>query len=64
MPTEIFDVEKFLELSERAKECRVRRKEDVVKLKLRLPKKLYTLKASPEEAENILSQISCELVEV
>ncbi len=64
MPTEIFDVEKFLELSERAKECRVRRKEDVVKLKLRLPKKLYTLKTSPEEAENILSQISCELVEV
>ncbi len=64
MPTEIFDTEKFLKLSEKAEECRVRRKEDVVKLKLRLPSRLYTLKTSPEEAEDILGQISCELVEV
>jgi ferritin-like protein len=63
LPTEIFDVEQFVELSARAEECRVRRKENVVKLKLRLPKKLYTLKASPEEAEKILPRISCKLVE-
>jgi len=64
LPTEIFDKERFLELSERAVECRVRRREDVVKLKLKLPKKLYTLKTSPEEAETIIGQISCRLVEV
>ncbi|UCD72716.1 MAG: hypothetical protein JSW01_04475 [Candidatus Bathyarchaeota archaeon] len=64
MPTEIFDVEQFVELSERAVECRIRRREDVVKLKLKLPKRLYTLKTSPEEAEEILPRISCTLVEV
>jgi hypothetical protein len=64
LPTEIFDVEQFIELSERAEECRIRRREDVVKLKLKLPKRLYTLKTSPEEAEEILPRISCTLVEV
>jgi hypothetical protein len=64
LPTEIFDVEQFVELSERAEECRIRRREDVVKLKLKLPKRLYTLKTSPEEAEEILPRISCTLVEV
>jgi len=63
LPTEIFDAEKFVELSSRAEECRVRREENVVKLKLRLPNRLYTLKTSPEEAENILPRISCKLVE-
>jgi hypothetical protein len=64
LPTEIFDVDEFVELSERAEECRIRRREDIVKLKLRLPKRLYTLKTSPEEAEEILPRISCRLVEV
>jgi hypothetical protein len=64
LPTEILDTERFLELSEKAEDCRGSRKEDVVKLKLRLPSRLYTLKTSPEEAEEILGQISCELVEV
>jgi len=63
LPTEIFDLEQFVELSTRAEECRVRRKENIVKLKLRLPRRLYTLKTSPEEAENILPRISCKLVE-
>ncbi len=64
MPTEILDVKNFIELSEEALECRVRREESTVKLKLRLPKKLYTLKTTPDEAEDILPQISCRLVEV
>ena len=63
MPTEIRDVEKFVELSRRAEECRVRRRENIVKLKLRLPTMLYTLKTSPQEAETILPRISCKLVE-
>jgi len=35
MPKEIFDEEKFLEISEFAIHCRVKRVKDVVKLKLR-----------------------------
>jgi len=64
MPTEIFNIDEFIELSKRAEECRVRRAEDTVKIKLRLPRRLYTMKTTPEEAEGILSQISCRLIEV
>ncbi|MEM2463955.1 MAG: hypothetical protein QXY07_04655, partial [Candidatus Bathyarchaeia archaeon] len=50
MPTEIFDVDKFVEISERAEYCAVKRLKDVVKLKLRTPKMLYTLKVEPSKA--------------
>jgi transposase-like protein len=64
MPTEIFDVEKFIELSEKARECKIKRLKDVVKLKLRTPKMLYTLKVDPAKAEEIIKQIKCEIKEV
>ncbi|MBS7624760.1 MAG: 50S ribosomal protein L38e [Candidatus Bathyarchaeia archaeon] len=64
MPTEIFDVEKFVELSEKAEQCRVKRLKDVVKLKLRTRKMLYTLKVDPAKAEEVLKRIKCEVVEV
>ena len=58
MPTEIFDVEKFIELSERARYCAIKRLRDVVKLKL------YTLKVDPAKAEEIIKRIRCEIREV
>jgi len=64
MPRELFDEKKFLELSEHAYDCRVKRKGDVVKLKLRTKKILYTYKTSPELAEALLSQISCDVIEL
>ncbi|MEM2026362.1 MAG: 50S ribosomal protein L38e [Candidatus Bathyarchaeia archaeon] len=64
MPAEIFDVEKFIELSEKAYHCRVKRLKDVVKLKLRTPKMLYTLKVDPSKAEEVLKRIKCEVKEV
>jgi len=64
MPEEVFDVERFIEISERASVCRVRRLKDVVKLKLRTRRKLYTIKLKPEEAEEVLGRIRCEIVEV
>jgi len=64
MPTEILDVEKFIELSEKAKECRIKRLKDIVKLKLRTPRMLYTLKVEPAKAEEIIKQIKCEIREV
>ncbi|MHA1722437.1 MAG: hypothetical protein ACTSXW_05090 [Candidatus Baldrarchaeia archaeon] len=64
MPKEIKNAEKFLEIAKRAIECRVKRLGDVVKLKLRTKRYLYTLKTTPEEAENLLKRIQCEIVEL
>lgn len=64
MPEEVFDVERFLEISERAEYCAVKRLKDVVKLKLRTRRKLYTLKVSPAEAEEIIRRLGCEIREV
>ncbi|MBX5328502.1 MAG: 50S ribosomal protein L38e [Candidatus Bathyarchaeota archaeon] len=64
MPSEIFDEEKFISISERADYCAVKRLKDVVKLKLRTPKKLYTLKVEPAKAEEIIKKLQCEIREI
>jgi len=64
MPSEIFDVDKFIEISERAEFCAIKRLKDVVKLKLRTPRKLYTLKAEPVKAEEIIKKLQCEIREI
>jgi large subunit ribosomal protein L38e len=64
MPSEIFDVEKFVEISGRAEYCAVKRLKDVVKLKLRTPKRLYTLKVEPEKAEEVIKKLQCEIREI
>lgn len=63
MPAEITDAEEFVRISERAEECRVKRLEDVVKLKLRTPSRLYTIKLNAEKAAEVLKQLKCEVVE-
>jgi len=62
VPTEVSDPDEFIELSERASYCVVKRSGKVVKLKLRTPRRLYTLKVSPEEADAIISRLRCEVV--
>jgi len=62
VPTEVFDPDEFIELSERASYCIVKRSGKIVKLKLRTPRRLYTLKVSPEEADAIVSRLKCEVV--
>jgi ferritin-like protein len=64
MPTEIFDVDKFVEISERAEYCAVKRLKDVVKLKLRTPRMLYTLKVEPSKAEEVIKKLQCEIREI
>ena len=64
MPSEIFDSEKFVEISGRAEYCAVKRLKDVVKLKLRTPKRLYTLKVEPAKAEEIIKKLQCEIHEI
>jgi len=64
MPAEIFDQEKFIEISARAEYCAVKRLKDIVKLKLRMPKSLYTLKVEPAKAEEIIKKLQCEIREI
>ena len=64
MPREIFDEEKFTEISEYAIHCRVKRLKDNVKLKLRTKKILYTYKTDPITAERLLRNISCDIIEL
>ena len=64
MPSEIFDPEKFVEISERAEYCAVKRLKDIVKLKLRTVKRLYTLKVEPAKAEEIIKKLQCEIREI
>ena len=64
MPEEIFDVDKFIQIAERAEYCNIKRLEREVKLKLRTPRKLFTLKVNPTKAEEIVKKLSCEIREI
>jgi hypothetical protein len=63
MPAEINDVDKFVAMSAKAKQCQVKRLKDTVKLKLRTPSKLYTLKIEPLRADEIIKRLQCEIQE-
>jgi len=64
MPVEIFDIDEFIEIAERAEYCNIKRLEREVKLKLRTPKKLFTLKVNPTKAEEIVKKLRCEIREI
>ncbi|MGD9131295.1 MAG: hypothetical protein PVH73_06955 [Candidatus Bathyarchaeota archaeon] len=64
MPVEIFDVDEFIEIAERAEYCNIKRLEREVKLKLRTPKTLFTLKVNPTKAEEIVKKLRCEIREI
>jgi len=64
MPTEVNDVEKVVALSAKAKGCNVKRLKDVVKLKLRTPNQLYTLKIEPLKADELIKKLKCEIEEI
>ena len=64
MPKEIFDEETFLKLSQVAIHCRVKRIKDIVKLKLRTKKTLFTYKTDPISAERLLRSLTCEIIEL
>lgn len=59
MPKEVFDSEEFLALADKAYECRVKRLGDVMKLKLRTRRQLYTIKLETAEGEDLLKKINC-----
>jgi hypothetical protein len=63
MPSEITDVDKFVAMSAKAKYCYVQRLKDSVKLKLRTPGQLYTLKIEPLRSDEIIKKLQCEIHE-
>ena len=46
------------------KYCAVKRLKDVVKLKLRTARRLYTLKVEPVKAEELIKKLQCEIREI
>jgi ferritin-like protein len=64
VPSEILDPDNFVSISERAEYCAVKRMKDSVKLKLRTPGNLYTLKVEPMRAEEIIKKLQCEIREI
>lgn len=64
MPSEVFEPEEFLALADKASECRVKRLGDVMKLKLRTSKRLYTIVLDKAKGEEVLSKIKCPKKEV
>jgi ferritin-like protein len=64
MPEEVFDVDKFIEISERAEYCAIKRLKRMVKLKLRTQRKLFTLKVNPTKAEEVVKKLRCEIREI
>jgi ferritin-like protein len=57
-------MDKFIEISGRAEYCAVKRLKEIVKLKLRTSKRLYTLKVEPAKAEEIIKKLQCEIREI
>ncbi len=64
MPSEISDVEKFVAMSAHAKYCHVKKLKDAVKIKLRMPSRLYTLKVEPLKADEIIKKLQCKIEEL
>jgi ferritin-like protein len=64
MPSEISDPDRFVQISGNAEYCAVKRLQSAVKLKLRTPSKLYTLKVEPLKAEEIIKRLQCEIREI
>ena len=64
MPAEISDVEKFVAISAKAEYCSVKRLKETVKLKLRTPSKLYTIKVEPLKADEVIKKLKCKIEEL
>ena len=67
MPVEILNKEKFIEISERASECRVvkNEKKKVAKVKARTKRYLYTIKLGISELNDFLKDLKCnKIVEI
>ncbi len=64
MPRQIYSKEELLRLADNSRECRVVRRGDKVKIKLRRGRYLYTYVTTASEADTLLRQINLEKMEL
>jgi hypothetical protein len=65
MPKQLHDADQFEKLMPKALELRVFREKEFVKLKLRTPDFLYTLKTNEDEAAGIIKNVKdLEVIEI
>jgi large subunit ribosomal protein L38e len=64
LPTELNNIEHFISLSGRASKCFVKELSDIIKLKIRTKKNLYTLKITPFQKNEIIKKLKCDIVEI
>lgn len=57
MPKEILNIDEVDEILKKTKEIRIKRHKNVVKVKFRTKRYLYTLKLKPEEFEKIFPKL-------
>ncbi len=63
MPVEVTSLEKFVEITERALECRVKKaKGGVVKVKARTKRTLYTYKTTEDKLQEVLGKVKCKKI--
>jgi len=64
MPAEVSDIDRFVQLSEKAEYCALKKKKSIAKFKLRAPRMLYTLKVDVAKADEIVKKLKCEIREI
>ncbi len=57
MPKEVYDKNEFIKIATRASEIRIKKNDDVVKVKARTKTYLYTIKVKPEEVDDLINKI-------
>ena len=64
MPMEVTSLEKFIDITGRAVECRVKRykKTKLVKIKARTKRYLFTYKTTEDKLDEVLSKVKCPKV--
>ncbi len=64
MPVEIKDLGEFIEITKRALECRVKKvkKTNIVKVKARTKKTLYTFKTTEDKLQEVLGKLACRKI--
>ena len=64
MPVEITKLEDFVKVTERAIECRVKRVRgtNIVKVKARTKRYLYTYKTTEDKLDDVLSKVKCKRI--
>jgi len=57
MPVEIFDENRLLELAKVAMRCKVVKYPDIIKIKVKTKRKLYTMKVEPEKGKELIEKL-------